>query len=158
MAARLDTVAKYICEAGDWQVSNLKLQKVLYMAQMYYMGQNDGERLFDAGFEAWEFGPVVPDLYRRVRMFGAGPIKDVFYNARYFRSDDRRVNFLNEVCSELLPQRPGALVDITHWPEGAWAQNYVEGIRNIRIPDEHIFAEFGKRIRARRSKKNSSVN
>ena len=40
--ARLDSVAKFICESGGWGVSNLQLQKIIYMAQMYYMGSTVG--------------------------------------------------------------------------------------------------------------------
>lgn len=88
MAARLDTVAKFICEKGDWCLSNLKLQKILYMSQMYYMGKNNGARLVDTSFEAWDYGPVSPALYHRVKAFGSSPVQDIFYDARHFGKDD----------------------------------------------------------------------
>lgn len=146
MAARLDSVAKYICEKGRWRLSNLQLQKIIYMAQMVYMGQNAGRRLVDADFEAWDYGPVEPTLYRRVRMFGSSPIGDVFYEALPFNEKDPRRSVLDEVCEELVKLRPGELVDITHWPEGAWAKNYVPGARGIQIPDTDIFEEYNKRV------------
>lgn len=145
MAARLDSVCKYICEASDWTISNLKLQKILFMAQMVFMGQNEGRRLADADFEAWDYGPVEPTLYRKVRRFGSAPIEDVFYQARPFKMDDPRKILLDDVCGELLALKPGELVDMTHWPEGAWAKNYVPGIRSIRIPDADIVAEYNRR-------------
>ena len=147
MAARLDSVCKYICEKGGWKVSNLQLQKILYMAQMYHMGRNDGARLVDTDFEAWDYGPVSPSLYRKARMFGASPVQDVFYEARKFKENDPRKEDLTQVCDELLPLRPGALVDITHWPHGAWANNYVPGIRGVLIPDNEIAAEYHARLR-----------
>ena len=146
MPARLDSVCKFICEKGDWKISNLQLQKILYMAQMYHMGRNGGSRLVDTDFEAWDFGPVSPALYRKVRMFGASPVQDVFYEARNFKEDDHRKLDLEQVCKELLPMRPGALVNITHWPQGAWANNYVAGIRGITIPDDQIAAEYNARL------------
>lgn len=147
MAARIDSVARYICDKGSWRVTNLQLQKIIYMAQMFHLGK-DGSRLVDAGFEAWDFGPVVPELYRRVRMYGSAPIQDVFYNARVFNDTDTRAQTLEEVCSALLPKRPGELVDITHWEKGAWAKNYVPGIKGIRIPDEDIVWEYNNRLAA----------
>jgi uncharacterized phage-associated protein len=146
MAARLESVSKYICERGDWKVTNLQLQKVLYIAQMIHMGRTKGERLADAAFEAWDYGPVVPTLYRKVRMFGSSPIQDVFYEARPFLRTDARRALLDEVCKDLLPLRPGELVEITHWDRGAWAQHYEPGIRGIRIPDADIVAEYRKRL------------
>ncbi len=148
MTARLDSVCKVICQEGGWKVSNLQLQKILYVSQMLYMGQNDGKRLVDANFEAWDYGPVEPSLYRKVRMFGGRPIEDVFYEARPFKDDDTRLAFIKDGCAALLPLRPGQLVDITHWSKGAWANNYVPGIRGIKIPDQDIIAEYRKRDEA----------
>lgn len=147
MAARLDSVAKYICDMGSWKVSNLQLQKILYLAQMFHMGENNGSHLVDVSFEAWDYGPVSPELYRKVRMFGSGPIADVFYSARPFRKDDVRKKTLDEVCGVLLPMRPGELVDITHWARGAWAKNYVPGIRGIAITDTDIIDEYTERTK-----------
>lgn len=148
MAARLDSVCRYICEKGDWKVSNLQLQKVLYLAQMVYMGLNDGRKLADGFFEAWDYGPVEPSVYRKVRMFGSGAIRDVFHEARGFKVDDPRRTLLDDVCSDLLKMRPGELVEITHWKDGAWAKHYEPGIRGIPIPDADIAAEYHDRIQA----------
>lgn len=145
MAARLDSVSKYICECGNWTVTNLQLQKILYMAQMAYMGENDGDRLADAEFEAWDYGPVEPTLYRKVRMFGARPIQDVFYHARRFKDEDQRRQVLDDVCKALLPLRPAQLVDMTHWDGGAWAKHYVPGLRGLKIPDADIASEYAAR-------------
>lgn len=145
MAARLDSVSKYICERGSWNLTNLKLQKLLYMAQMLYLGRTNS-RLTDTNFEAWDYGPVSPNLYHKVKMFGNTPIEDVFFDARNFKQDDPRRGVLDEVCDKLLEKRSAELVDITHWPEGAWARNYVPGARYIQIPDEDIAAEYRRRL------------
>jgi uncharacterized phage-associated protein len=145
MVSRLDSVCKYICEKSNWTISNLQLQKILYMAQMYYMAENEAQKLVEARFEAWEYGPVEPSLHRKVRMFGAGPIEDVFYEARPFKADDRRRAALDEVCASLLPLRAGVLVSITHWEKGAWAKIYVPGVKGIPIPDDAILQEYRDR-------------
>jgi uncharacterized phage-associated protein len=108
-AARAESACKFICSMGDWAVSNLQLQKVLYIAQMYYLGLR-GERLADVGFEAWDYGPVAPKIYRQVRMFGSRPIKDVFYSALPFAAESERKKVLSDVCRDLLALRPGQLV------------------------------------------------
>ena len=154
MAARLDSVCRYICERGDWKVTNLQLQKLLYLAQMVYMGRSGGQRLADAHFEAWDYGPVEPTVHRKVRMFGASPIPDVFYDARGFRKDDERRLVLEEVCKDLLARCPGELVEITHWQEGAWAKFYEPGIRGIRIPDTVIAEECNRRVEGRHIRRN----
>ncbi|VFU10211.1 Panacea domain-containing protein [Methylocella tundrae] len=145
MTARIDSVCRLICELGSWKVTNLQLQKILYMSQMYYMGKSGGTPLVDARFEAWDYGPVEPSVYRKVNMFGANPIRDVFIDSRPFKDDDPRRFAIGEVCSALLPLRPGALVDITHDSKGAWAKHYVPGVRGIPIPDADILAEYYSR-------------
>ena len=148
MAARLDSVARFICEAGDWRVTNLQLQKIMYLSQMLFMGQRaDHDKLVDASFEAWDYGPVEPHLYRKVRMFGSEPIEDVFSEARPFAKESERRVFLADLSRDLLAKKPGELVEITHWKDGAWAKNYHPGIRGIRIPDADIIAEYEERVR-----------
>jgi uncharacterized phage-associated protein len=147
MAARPDSVCKFICDAGDWLVTNLQLQKILYLSQMFCLGMT-GERLADLSFEAWDHGPVAPRVYRRVRMFGASPISNVFDEARPFAQQSKRREILVDACKDLLPLRPGELVEITHWHKGAWAKYYEPGSRGIRIPDSAIIDEYTARIKA----------
>ncbi|OHV26948.1 DUF4065 domain-containing protein [Rhizobium sp. RMa-01] len=148
MAARLDSVARYICDKADWDVTHLQLQKLLYLAQMFHMGRTDGQRLFDGTFEAWDYGPVEPTLYHRAKMFGAEPMRDIFFYARTFRDGDPRRKVMDDICRKFLPYSAGDLVEITHADDGAWATHYVPKARNIRIPDEDIFNEYRRRQRA----------
>ncbi|MCW5693088.1 MAG: DUF4065 domain-containing protein [Pseudolabrys sp.] len=136
--------ARIICEHGSWKITNLGLQKILYLAQMIFMGENRGLRLVDTEFEAWDYGPVAPDVYRRVRMFGANPIQDIFFTEP--RSNDGlREASLHNVCTFLANKKPAELVAITHWKDGAWAKNYRPGTLGIRIPDGDILDEYRKR-------------
>jgi len=118
MAARTDSVARYICRKAAWDITNLQLQKMLYLAQMFHMGRNNGERLMDAKFEAWDYGPVEPNVYHKVKVFGDGNIRDVFTEARRFEQDDPRRELLDDVCGKFLGYSAGDLVDITHWEKG----------------------------------------
>ena len=132
--------ARKLCERSDWMLTNLELQKMLYLAQMVFMGQNNGERLFNGIFEAWDYGPVVPDVYSQVRAFGSAPIKNVFHVAGSI-SDDARRTMLEQAYDQLSTKTAGQLVNITHWSKGAWAKNYRPGVKGIIIPDEDILRE-----------------
>lgn len=140
--------ARYLCERSDWMLTNLELQKILYLSQMVYMGQHEGDRLMNATFEAWDYGPVIPSVYNQVRSFGAGPIKDVFYNASPIMDEERR-NLLDDAYDHLSKVTAGQLVSITHWKYGAWAKTYVPGSRGVVIPDDAIYAEARERDRRR---------
>ena len=140
MSIPANSAARYVCARGDWGVTNLALQKILYLAQMVHLGRT-GERLVDGEFEAWDYGPVNPDLYRTVRIFGDKPIQNVFFGApRIFGTPEEET--LREACEHLLGKSPSELVAMTHQQNGAWAKNYVPGVRSIVIPDTDIVAEY----------------
>ena len=66
-------VAKYILAVayknGD-VLTNLKLQKLLYYAQAWYMVHHDGKKLFNDDIEAWKYGPVVRSIYNKYKGYG----------------------------------------------------------------------------------------
>lgn len=60
-------------------IDPLKLQKLLYFANGYYMAENDGQPLINEYFEAWDYGPVIPTVYYEFREYKNGPIKRYAY-------------------------------------------------------------------------------
>ena len=136
--------ARKVCEHGNWRITNLSLQKTLYLAQMLFMGENDGVRLIDTDFEAWDYGPVSPEVYRRVRIFGADPIQDIFIGTPRI-DDGMREMHLHNVSTFLAAKKPAELVAITHWKHGAWAKNYKPGALGIVISDRDILDEYRRR-------------
>ncbi|MDR6216167.1 type II toxin-antitoxin system antitoxin SocA domain-containing protein [Paracidovorax wautersii] len=75
--ADVSNVARYFLslaedEAGD-DVSNLKLQKLLYYAQGFHLALFD-RPLFENEIRAWTHGPVVAEVYRDYKQHGGNPI------------------------------------------------------------------------------------
>lgn len=62
----------FLAEHGD-PVTNLKLQKLLYYAQGWYLAVYDIP-LFDERIEAWVHGPAVPPVYGDFKAFAWQPI------------------------------------------------------------------------------------
>lgn len=59
-------------ESGD-SITHLKLQKLLYYAQAWYMVLTENESepiLFEERIEAWTHGPVVREIYNKYRDMG----------------------------------------------------------------------------------------
>ncbi|MBL4559673.1 MAG: SocA family protein [Labilibaculum sp.] len=54
-------------------ISNLKLQKLLYYMQGFHIAIF-GKPLFSENVEAWQYGPVVREMYDHFKNFGAGSI------------------------------------------------------------------------------------
>ena len=75
MANALD-VAKYIiskCNKEQEPVSNLQLQKILYIIQKTFL--QIGSQAFEDNFEAWQIGPVIREVYNQYCGFGGSKIR-----------------------------------------------------------------------------------
>lgn len=75
-------------------ISNLKLQKLVYYAQAWYLAIHD-KPLFDEDFEAWIHGPVIPELYKEYCGFKWKPILKEVEEPKF--SEEVR-QFLDEVA------------------------------------------------------------
>lgn len=124
-----DNVAKYLIYlasqelVGDNQeregITNLKLQKVLYFVQAYYLAKL-GRPLFSDKIEAWEYGPVVPTVYRKYRSHVSNPI--ILEGDKSSLSDeDKKV--VQKIWDTFGGYSASRLVDITHahspWKEAS---------------------------------------
>lgn len=50
-------------------ISNMKLQKLVFFAQLLSVCMNIDQPLCDSHFHAWDYGPVCPILYRKIKQF-----------------------------------------------------------------------------------------
>ena len=131
-----------ICELSNWSMTNLKLQKLLYLSHLLYLGEKK-KNLVDEDFEAWNFGPVLPSLYDKVKIFGDRPIQNIFFNTRKNESLSEII-FLKEKYKELSHKSAWELVLMTHLKEGAWEKYYSKDEKNIKIPNAAILEEYNK--------------
>lgn len=141
MSVDVFVAAKTLGECCKWRVSNLKMQKLLYLANLDYMGKEEGERLIDSPFEAWDYGPVQPSLYYKLRRFGARNVRDIFFGEDCLTSDDKEFDVLSRM-SKLWHTDSGVLVRFTHGNGGGWEKVYEPGVRSRIIPDEFIMEEY----------------
>lgn len=143
MPVSIESAARVVSECSGWKSTNLTLQKILYIAQVVNLGRT-GKRLIDADFEAWDYGPVAPDLYRSIKGFGSKPIPQSVFWAAPDISNTPEMAILKEACGHLIHKPVGDLIRNTHWSGGAWAKNYVPGA-NVEITDEDMLYEYRNR-------------
>jgi uncharacterized phage-associated protein len=140
MAVSVLSAARAIGKRSDWTLSNLELQKIIYLAHMFYLGRTDGLALVFGQFEAWDYGPVHPELYRRARIFGSDPVQDIFDQSPFPQGAEKVI--LDEAFDSLGSAGPGRLVNATHRKGGAWETHYAPGVRHCAIPNQDILAEY----------------
>jgi uncharacterized phage-associated protein len=67
-------VSKYIvCKFNEQgkNITMLKLQKILYFCQGYFMAHNNGRAMFKEDFRAWKLGPVLYNVYKEFNDFSS---------------------------------------------------------------------------------------
>jgi uncharacterized phage-associated protein len=63
-------IMKAYADGVEAQMTNMKVQKLLYYSQSLYLALNN-EPLFDEEIQAWRYGPVCPPAYRFYSEFEA---------------------------------------------------------------------------------------
>lgn len=124
-------VAKYVidkCTAENHPISNLQLQKILYFLQKKYLIDN-GRVLFHDDIQAWQFGPVVPEVYYQYCGFGSMPITMKYV----IDMDNSDKDQINTIVEEKRYKNPWDLVEETHSEGKAWASIYRNGLGNHMI-------------------------
>lgn len=151
--------------AGDRQllIDPMKLQKLIYYAHGWHLALT-GQPLLDRSVEAWQYGPVLPDVYRSFQRFGAEPITEP---ARYAAVDSNKMvlrsykmpatdpdtGYADRILRRVLEQYGNysaiELSIMTHAAGTPWAEVWSEnpGKRYIPIPDSDIEAYFKSVLR-----------
>lgn len=139
-------VANYII----WFVNNvlrrnnltpLKLQKILYYVQVFYLINNQSRPLFLDSIQKWQYGPVVPSVYFEFKDNGVSHISESKSTFSFQMSPNGGFNFdfspfdpsrihndpsarraIEEVTMSLIDRDPFQLVHKTHL-ETVWLKD-----------------------------------
>lgn len=150
-------VANYIldqCDIDGVVVTNITLQKLIYFCHAYYLLES-GSPLVSGYFEAWQYGPVHPSVYRSFKKFGSSPILeratkyDPIANVSEEiapLADARAKKIVRSVLARFGGMTAGQLVDLTHAPKGPW-HFVVENAKTsanigLRIKDDVTIERF----------------
>jgi len=139
--------AKVACEASGWTLTNLQLHKILYIAHMVYSGRHAGRPLVnDERFQAWDYGPVLPSVYRYASSYGSASIQNIFNHVPDADPESYEHRIISDSVSRLGSWDPFRLVDITHEPISAWAHSYRPGEMHVAIDQGAILNEYRERF------------
>ena len=146
MAYNSLSALKTLCEHSGWTISNLRANKLLYIAHMLHLANSKGNKpLLNEAFEAWDYGPVLPSVYHSAKAFGDKPIRNIYKSKIGISAGSLADKLLKETAEFNVGKKPAKLVAITHWSNGAWAKNYVAGVRGRLITDADILKEIKDR-------------
>lgn len=128
--------------ASHGEVSHMKLQKLLYYANGWWLATT-GHRLLNENPQVWRYGPVFGWLYRTLSRFGhsaiGGPVKGNPFadNAERLPDNDeaeRVRKLLDWIWIEHGPKTAIQLSEETHAPGTPWRQ--IAEKYNFKVPFE----------------------
>ena len=131
-------ISKTDLEHGD-TISNLKLQKMMYYQQGFHLAYF-GTPLFDEDIVAWQYGPVVPTVYKEYKSFESNSIST--FKEPISLSEDEEELF-NNVYDEYNQFSAVALMKMTH-EESPWRTTDINSV----ISQEKMTAFFKTQIEA----------
>ncbi|MDI9348484.1 MAG: DUF4065 domain-containing protein [Candidatus Symbiobacter sp.] len=133
-------------------ITPMKLQKLIYFAHGWHLGLF-GRPLIKEDFEAWDYGPVVPNLYQQFKQYGKGAVTSKAFDDNKNESappkDERTRNLLKTIWDNYGHMDAMRLSRMTHADGSPWddalgtlpsGQKVI--IRNKLIPDEKIRKYF----------------
>ena len=139
-----------LAEDAGVGIDPLQIQKLVYLEQGWTLGLTS-EQLFREPIEAWEYGPVVPELYHSVKLFGAsrirGRLKDYDYVHRRVVTacaalDKTEGEIVRAVWKKYGSWSGPQLISLTHQRSSPWRQARNTGEYNARISVEAMRVWF----------------
>lgn len=137
-------IANYFIELAsrvdENDLTNLKLQKLLYFAQGKYLAET-GKPLFEDKIEAWQYGPVVRNIYMNFKACGSFPITAFDKPVKKANIDDQTKKFLEGIWNSYAKYSANYLVKETHKNGSPWKEIYDPSI-DKEIPQELLKSYF----------------
>lgn len=135
---------------GERELSLLKLQKLLYYTQAWYLVHHHGNPLFREDFEAWVHGPVCRAVYNRFcdkyRLYDTVNLEDAAHTITLSCDD---LEFINEVLDVYAHYTGSQLEQLTH-QERPWRETRGSIPLSARcdkiIPKDLMRTYYGARV------------
>ena len=136
-------------------ISNMKLQKLLYLAQGIHLALKNDTPLFVDPIEAWKYGPVVPSVYHKFKIYFSGdiPANHPFMGGSV-AFDDEQKKLVRRVVELYGGLTAISLSNFTHLPESPWDSIYNADTFSAEIPVQSISTYFKDWIAKAKQKAN----
>lgn len=136
----IDIANLFILRHGsDLRLTNLSLNKLVYFAQVESFREH-GKPLFSDPIEAWDHGPVEPNVYHAFKRFGRSIITEPLNDGPNLEEfTPEQISIVDNVAKKYSKLSASDLVRISHREGGAWRSKYAPG-KNATITNFDIIA------------------
>jgi uncharacterized phage-associated protein len=128
---------------GGRTLTNMQLQKLVYFAHGWQLALHK-HPLVREEVEAWEFGPVIPELYRSLMRWGADPVRQEIPGAPPEVLEPDAENVLEQIYEAYAHYPASVLSALTHRSGTPWAKVFNPGKRGLVINNDIIADHFGE--------------
>lgn len=131
------------CKDNKIEITNLKLNKLLYFINIQYMLENSGIPIFDEEFLAWRHGPILQSVYNQFCLGLILPPVDKL-NSIVSSLSKNKIEIIDRVLKRKASTPAWKLVEETHISNGPWENVYknnkdVNGICKASISNKDIY-------------------
>ncbi|HBN9709425.1 DUF4065 domain-containing protein [Pseudomonas aeruginosa] len=138
-------------------LTQMKLLKLVYIAHGWHRAYFSKNLINDA-VEAWKYGPVIPDLYQKIKHYGRGQINapidsyGVAGDERNSLPDENTLLLLDKVWDTYSRFSAVQLSAMTHQPGTPWDQVWRDSggdnYSGALIPNELVEQHYKQKITA----------
>jgi len=107
-----------LARESGYSLTNMQLQKLVFFAHGYHLAL-EGVPLYAEETKAWQFGPVIPDLYKHLQKYGKSEVTESIPTAGEV-SDEEQVNVIDAVWDAYKGYDAWRLSDISHRKDSPW--------------------------------------
>ena len=142
----LDVAKRLICKFNDddKEITQLKLQKMLYFIEAYYMVKYNKPSLYKEEFYAWTYGPVCKEIYDKYKYYLNSPIYEECEILPYL--DDEIQSSINDVYLLFSKYSTSQLIGITHLDGSPWSNIRKLKDLNLVIPKKETKEWFKEMV------------
>ena len=124
-------------------LTNMQLQKLVFLSQGYTLAILD-HPLYYHNTHAWQWGPVIPKLYKPLQKFGRSLVTDQLEADDTLPQDSEEMEIVRAVWEGYGHLSGGQLSALTHKPNTPWSTTWESNQFGV-IPED-LIAEHYKGI------------
>ncbi|AXY58826.1 DUF4065 domain-containing protein [Acinetobacter sp. WCHAc010052] len=106
--------------------TQMQLLKLVYIAHGWMLAVFNEPLIYDE-VQAWKFGPVIPNLYQELKIYGSSLIMDPIlqFPTQFNEREHQIIHFTYASYGDFSAYQ---LSDITHAPDTPWSETYGKGV------------------------------
>ena len=135
-----------LAKSNEESLTNMQLQKLVFISQGYTLAFLDRPLYYNETY-AWQFGPVIKELYETLRKYGNGVVKEILPSEDSLdQNSPKEKKIINAVWEGYGHFSGWELSAMTHKPHTPWSITWESDSFGI-IPTPRI-AEYYKGLLA----------